>query len=37
MTAASVLIASVRNRVNISADDARLTDANILECGNAGL
>ena len=37
MTAASVLITSVRNRVNISADDARLTDANILDFLNAAM
>ena len=37
MTAASALIISIRNRVNLSTDDARLTDANLLEFINAAM
>ena len=36
MTTGTVLAASVRNRLNISADDARVSDANLLEFINAG-
>ncbi len=37
MTAASALIVSIRNRVNLSADDARVTDANLLDFLNAAI
>jgi hypothetical protein len=37
MTAASALIVSIRNRVNLSTDDARLTDANLLDFINAAM
>ena len=37
MTAASALIISIRNRVNLSTDDARLTDANLLDFINAAM
>lgn len=37
MTAASALIISIRNRVNLATDDARVTDANLLDFINAAM
>ena len=37
MTAASALIIQIRNRVNLATDDARVTDANILDFLNAAM
>lgn len=37
MTAASDLITQIRNRVNLSTDDARVSDANILDFLNAAM
>ena len=37
MTAASALITQIRNRVNLSTDDARVSDANILDFLNAAM
>lgn len=37
MTAASALIVQIRNRVNLATDDARVTDANILDFINAAM
>jgi len=36
MTTGTALAASIRNRLNLSADDARISDANLLEFINAG-
>ena len=37
MTTAANLIISIRNRVNLATDDARVTDANLLDFINAAI